>query len=77
MGGKTGNMRYMCAEKELVSLCKPSLAFYTLAHLIIQFLQNPPMEFQNLQMTILPGEGWEIGAILLELGQVRPTRVRG
>lgn len=36
--GKTGNMRCICAEKELVPLGKPSLAFYTLAHVIIQFL---------------------------------------
>jgi hypothetical protein len=49
-GGKTGNMvqkRFgTSARRKLLPLCGPFLASYELAHFLVKFLQNPPVEFQ-------------------------------
>jgi hypothetical protein len=34
------------ARRKLLPLCGPFLASYELAHFLVKFLQNPPVEFQ-------------------------------
>jgi hypothetical protein len=36
------------ARRKLLPLCGPFLASYELAHFLVKFLQNPPVEFQNV-----------------------------
>ena len=47
MGGNTvkrmEKQLLLIIAKTLVPLCWPFLAFFTLTHFIIQFLQNPPI----------------------------------